>query len=123
MPAIFGVFVMLNIFNKVLLHCSIITFLFPHQLRPEMYSSYCDMADILTIFVGKNHYLSYSEDDGRLIVTYNKKDQIIIISIYETSKFLHLKHLTFNPIYHEDSDVLKINFVKIIPPTISFKKT
>lgn len=104
---------MSNIF-KALLHCSIITFFFLHQLRPEMDFHYCDEADILAIFVTKTSFLGYSEDiNGCLIITYNMEDQIASISLYSAAKLLHLNHLTFNPVYHKDSDQFSIKKTEI----------
>src|ERR1043165_8747828 len=57
---------------------------------------------------------------------------IVTVEIYFASKVLHvfgtfgtenIPRLIIHPIYEENSDILKINFVNVVPSTITFKNT
>ena len=71
---------------------------------------------------------SYADDsveaNDDIIVFYDKKGKIIAFELFGVIEIFGFKPpFVVNPIYHEDSDILMFNFVKLISRKVKFQET
>ncbi|CAG8740402.1 7739_t:CDS:1, partial [Funneliformis mosseae] len=99
---------------------------------PDVNFEYYNDTDNLQIYmlrISEGLYDISDEINDDLLLSYDHEGKIVAVEIYEVSKLLHASfvqgnpHFVINHIYHEDSNILRFNFVKSTPIMVNFKKT
>ncbi|GES78422.1 hypothetical protein GLOIN_2v1731410 [Rhizophagus clarus] len=93
---------------------------------PEIGYDYFDDTDNMEVRLIEGSCVEDSvEANNSIIVFYDIKGKIISFELFGVTELLldFKPSFVLNPVYHEDSDILTINFVKLIPHVVKFQKT